>query len=197
MKDIRPWVQQTLRERLPADGIGIDFTMGNGNDTLYMAGLVDTGHIYAFDVQQQACDTTLELLKNNGLENKVSVILDSHSNLDKYIGNQMIDVGVFNLGYLPRSDKTITTHYETTKEALDKALERLKLNGVIILVIYPGHDEGAREASLLYNFCKTLDRHIYNVLLYQFINKNNPPHILCIERYKTVINKKAAVPTEK
>ena len=38
MKDIRPWVQETLKERLPKDGIGIDFTMGNGNDTLYMAG---------------------------------------------------------------------------------------------------------------------------------------------------------------
>ena len=101
-----------------------------------------------------------------------------------------------NLGYLPGSDKSVTTLYETTKEALDKALERLKLGGVIILVIYPGHEEGAREAQLLYEFCKNLDRRIYNVLLYQFINKNNPPHILCIERYKTIINKKAAVPQE-
>ncbi|MBR5485974.1 MAG: class I SAM-dependent methyltransferase [Oscillospiraceae bacterium] len=194
MKDIRPWVQETLRERLPKEGIGVDFTMGNGNDTLYMAGLVESGHIYAFDVQKQACETTTQLLEKHGVLDKVSVILDSHSNMDKYVGDQMIDVGVFNLGYLPRSDKSITTQYETTKEALDKALERLKIGGVIIMVIYPGHDEGAREAQLLYDFCKTLDRHIYNVLLYQFINKNNPPHIIAIEKYKTVINKRVGSP---
>ena len=95
MKDIRPWVQQTLRERLPADGVGVDFTMGNGHDTLYMAGLVPQGHIYAFDVQQQALDSTRKLLEEHSLLDRTTLILDSHSNLDKYLGEQEMDAGVF------------------------------------------------------------------------------------------------------
>ncbi|MEG1869968.1 MAG: class I SAM-dependent methyltransferase [Oscillospiraceae bacterium] len=196
MKDIRPWVQQTIKERLPQSGIGVDFTMGNGNDTLYMASLMDSGHIYAFDVQQQACDKTLALLTAHNLQDKVTLILDSHSNIDKYLEDKMIDVGVFNLGYLPGSDKKVTTLFETTKEAFDKALVRLNIGGVIILVIYPGHDEGAREAKLLQEYCSGLDAGIYNVLLYQFLNKNNPPRIIAVERYKTIINKKIMLKSE-
>ena len=59
----------------------------------------------------------------------MQLILDSHSNLDRYIQTPL-DAGVFNLGYLPWADKTITTRRETTLEAVEKALSLLRVGGV-------------------------------------------------------------------
>ena len=42
----------------PGDTV-VDATMGNGHDTCLLAGLVGAeGHVYAFDVQQQALEMT-------------------------------------------------------------------------------------------------------------------------------------------
>ena len=47
---------------------------------------------------------------------------------------------VFNLGWLPGGDKSVTTLWETTKVALEKALSLLEKHGVLLLCAYPGHE---------------------------------------------------------
>lgn len=182
MKDILVFAKEILQERLPKDGIFVDFTMGNGHDTLYFAQYCREGHVYAFDVQQQALDNTRKLLEEQQAAGNVTLILDSHHNVDKYVSGE-IDAGIFNLGYLPGSDKSVTTQCDTTLEALDKAVKMLKVGGVIVVIIYPGHSEGSREAEMVEQFCAKLDKHTYNSYKYALLNKKNPPYIVAAEKF--------------
>ena len=43
-------------------GVAVDFTMGNGHDTLWLSRQIgENGKVYAFDIQQAALDSTEEL----------------------------------------------------------------------------------------------------------------------------------------
>ena len=92
----------------PGDRV-VDATAGHGRDTLLLAELVGpSGFVYAFDIQDSAIQTTRELLHSKGMEGNVSIIKDSHENMEKYVG-QGISCIMFNLGYLPGGDHSIHT----------------------------------------------------------------------------------------
>lgn len=182
MKDILVFAKEILLERLEKNGTFVDFTMGNGHDTLYFAQYCSEGHVYAFDVQEIALENTKKLLDDNGGFDNVTLIHDSHHRVDQYVQGE-IDAGIFNLGYLPGSDKSVTTQCDTTMEALDKAVKMLKTGGVIVVVIYPGHSEGTREADMVEQFCAKLDKHTYNTYKYALLNKKNPPYIVAAEKF--------------
>lgn len=182
MKDILVFAKEILLERLEKNGTFVDFTMGNGHDTLYFAQYCSEGHVYAFDVQEMALENTKKLLDDNGGFDNVTLIHDSHHRVDQYVQGE-IDAGIFNLGYLPGSDKSVTTQCDTTMEALDKAVKMLKTGGVIVVVIYPGHSEGTREADMVEQFCAKLDKHTYNTYKYALLNKKNPPYIVAAEKF--------------
>ncbi len=60
---------------LPGD-IVIDATAGNGNDTLFLAGLVgETGRVYSFDIQARAIEKTRKKLELHGVLDRV--VLDT------------------------------------------------------------------------------------------------------------------------
>ncbi|WP_068672730.1 class I SAM-dependent methyltransferase [Oceanobacillus sp. Castelsardo] len=164
----------------------IDATCGNGNDTLFLSKLVGkNGHVLAFDIQEKAIVNTRETLINNGISN-VSLIHDSHANLKDYLlkeENQTIGGAIFNLGYLPRSDKKVITKPESTITAIDTMINSLKQNGLIVLVVYHGHEGGKEEKEAILKHAIKLDQKEYNVLQYGFINqKNNPPFIIAIQK---------------
>ena len=71
-----------LAEVLDDESIVVDATMGNGNDTAFLAGL--SKKVYAFDVQEQALGKTSQRLSDLGIEN-TELILDGHENLDHYV----------------------------------------------------------------------------------------------------------------
>lgn len=163
----------------------VDATMGNGNDTLFFAELVgETGKVYAFDVQQQALDNTTKRLEEHHCLQQAQLFLKGHENIDTLISEEeILSAAVFNLGYLPKSDKSIVTKEDTTIQALEGLLKRLKKKGRIVLVIYDGHDEGKVEKQEVLHFVAELPQEKYSVLNYQFINqRNNPPSLICIEK---------------
>lgn len=90
---------------------------------------------------------------------------------------------IFNLGYLPRGNHEITTKMETTIEAVQKCVDILEPNGIILLSIYTGHENGKKEKEALENFTATLNQKEYNVAHICFANQiNNPPELICIEK---------------
>ena len=107
MDKVLAFSKKILKEVIDKNSIVVDATCGNGNDTLFLAQSA-AKKVYAFDIQQQAIDSTLKLLQTNNCLEKCEVILDSHSNFDNYI-SEPIKAVVFNLGYLPNADHTITT----------------------------------------------------------------------------------------
>ena len=183
MQSILGTAKELLAPALHPGGTAADFTMGNGHDTLFLSRALPGGKVWAFDIQPAALEATRALLAENGAGDNVQLILDSHSNLDRYIQTPL-DAGVFNLGYLPWADKTITTRRETTLEAVEKALSLLRVGGVLVIVIYPGHEEGRLEGEALQQKLSTLDPKRYDVLLHRLIHVPKCPYILAVERRK-------------
>lgn len=184
LQAIIPFAHNLLERAITTDDIVIDATCGNGNDTLLLSNLVgDSGHVYAFDIQEQAIDTTGKLLRENN-RNNVTLIHDSHALIDQYIKpSTSLAAAVFNLGYLPRSDKTIITKPDSTITAIEKILPLLKKGGILVLVVYAGHPGGMDEKNAVVEFVSQLDQEQYFVLQYGFINlKNEPPFVLAIEK---------------
>ena len=53
-------------------GVAIDFTMGNGHDTLWLSNAVgEEGKVYAFDIQPQALESSKALLERENAPKKI------------------------------------------------------------------------------------------------------------------------------
>jgi len=158
--------------------IVLDCTVGNGNDALHLAKLVgQNGKVYGFDIQSVAIEITKNKLIENQLIDRVVLINDGHERIDYYIDEQL-DFVIYNLGYLPKGDKTIITNASTTLESVKKALKLLKSNGLLLIVSYTGHEGGKEEYNALLDFLKTLDQKEFSVMEFNFINQKNDPPIL-------------------
>jgi predicted methyltransferase len=177
-----------IKQCTQAGDIVIDATCGNGLDTLFLAKLVGpTGLVHGFDIQEHALIKTRELLKHHECF-QVKLHHIGHQHLKQTIPIEQhghISSVLFNLGYLPKSDHSITTTGETTLQAVKDALEVVKVNGLIVLVVYTGHDEGVKEEWVLSQFLSQLDQKQAMVLQYRFMNqRNHAPYIIAIEKLK-------------
>lgn len=170
-----------LAEVLDKDSIAVDATMGNGNDTAFLAGL--SKKVYAFDVQEQAVQKTSERLAQLGLEN-VELILDGHEHVSDYV-SEPIRAAIFNLGYLPSADKSIITKPDTTLLAIEKILAQLEVGGRVAVMIYYGHEGGDMEKDAVLDYVQTLDQTEFTAMLYQPLNQiNTPPFLVMVEKIK-------------
>lgn len=156
--------------------IACDMTCGNGHDTLFLASIAK--EVYAFDIQDLAINNTSKLIESNKLSN-VRVIKESHDLYDIFI-SKPIDLAIYNLGYLPNSDKSIKTTPRIVLNSLKKLINQLNINGVIVIVIYL-HDD--LESKAISDFASQLDSN-YDVMKYEVINKFNCPYIIKIRRDK-------------
>ncbi|MCO5388470.1 class I SAM-dependent methyltransferase [Desulfosporosinus sp.] len=171
------------KSKLGNGDIAVDCTMGNGNDTAFLCSLVgEKGKVYAFDIQEEAVISTGKRLQELKLLERAEIILDGHENIDKYV-KEDVQLVIFNLGYLPKGNHDITTKKETTIEAVQKCLGLLKPNGIILLIVYSGHENGKMEKRALDSFTLTLNQKEYNAAKICFTNQiNNPPELICIEK---------------
>ncbi len=161
----------------------VDATAGNGNDTLFLASLVgNIGRVYAFDIQEKALENTNAKLKENHMEQRVQLINDGHQNMSKYVPHG-VKVVMFNLGYLPGGDHSISTKAENTIVAIETSLNLLQIGGIIMMVVYYGGDSGFDEKDAIIEYIKSLDYKKYSVLMMDYINwRNCPPIAVCIEK---------------
>lgn len=151
--------------------------MGNGNDTILLSSLCkETGHVYAFDIQEQALAHTRQRLLDADAPQNYTLLLESHTNMDHYVQPESVSCIVFNLGYLPGGDHTKATQASSSIEALTRSLSLLKKGGLISLCIYSGGDSGFEERDAVLSWLKNLDSHKYLVIRSDYYNRpNNPP----------------------
>ena len=117
LQNIIPFAHYLLQQTLPEGGNALDGTAGNGHDTLFLAQTAGIlGKVWAFDIQPQALTLTQCRLKEAGYEN-VQLILDGHENLKQYV-SEPLNAAIFNFGWLPGGDKSLTTRTETSIPAL-------------------------------------------------------------------------------
>lgn len=160
----------------------IDATVGNGNDLKYLADKVgDAGHVFGFEIQAEGIKRAEALLFPQ-YEKRVTIIHDTHEKLREYV-NTPVKVILYNLGYLPQSDHSITTLRETTLASVQNALQIVQDAGAILLVVYRGHAEGRAEWDVLTTFLKGVAQNEFNVGVFDFLNQaNNPPGLITVQK---------------
>ena len=172
-----------IMEHLSEGDVAVDFTMGNGNDTLFLSKAVgESGKVYAFDIQEDALVSTRAHLEANGAPENYTLICASHHRVKEFV-TEPIKAGMFNLGYLPRSGrKAVTTMRETTMPAVEAALELLAPDGVLIVAIYPGHEEGALEGEMLREYFSSLSRFRICPSEFKILNSPTSPYFFLVEK---------------
>ena len=183
MVDLTGLHKHFILEHLKEGEVAVDFTMGNGNDTLFLSKAVgESGKVYAFDIQSEALASTREHLISEGAPNNYTLICDSHHKVREYV-KEPIKAGMFNLGYLPRSGrKAVTTQRETTMPAVEAAIELLAPDGVLIVAIYPGHKEGELEGEMLREYFASLSRFRICSSEFRILNSPTSPYFFLIEK---------------
>ena len=135
----------------------VDATCGNGHDTLLLARLVGvSGHVWGFDIQQQAVAETGRRLAEAELSSRVTLLPIGHEELAQHV-TEPVQVVLFNLGYCPGGDRSIITRPDTTGIALEQSLQLLAAGGIVVVTVYPGHSGGAEEQSTVENWAAGLD----------------------------------------
>lgn len=167
-----------ISTRVSEGDICIDATAGRGNDTAFLCELVgESGKVTAFDIQSDAIESTRRLLDEKGLADRAKLVLDSHTDMDKYAEEGTVSCITFNFGWLPGGDHTVHTSKDTSLEAVKKALRLIKKGGLISMILYYGRDTGFEEKDALLEFVKTIDSDEYTVITAEFSNRPNCPPI--------------------
>jgi SAM-dependent methyltransferase len=170
----------------PGDTV-IDATAGNGVDTAFLAALVGpSGAVYGFDIQEQALAKTRERLASVNAAG-VQLFLRSHAEMAEAIAvrhHGCIAAIMFNLGYLPDGeDQGVITRPDSTLPALHAAASLLKKNGVITIIVYPGHVGGQEEADAVEQWASRLPQDRFQTMRYQFLNRTNrPPYLIAVQK---------------
>lgn len=183
MVDLKELHKHFILEHLSKGDVAVDFTMGNGNDTLFLSKTVgESGRVYAFDIQNAALDSTRSLLESENAPQNYTLICASHHRVKEFVKDP-IKAGMFNLGYLPGSGKkAVTTMRETTMAAVEAALDLLLPDGVLIVAIYPGHEEGALEGEMLREYFKTTSRYKLCPSEFRILNSPTSPYFFLVEK---------------
>lgn len=168
----------------PGDTV-IDATCGNGHDTLALALMTgEEGKVYGFDVSGLAIQATMRLLQENDVAAEIELVYNGHEDMDLHVEEEVSAI-VFNLGYLPGEDKNKTTRVDTSMTALKKGLGMIKVDGIISVVMYPGHEEGRRERDAILSWSEGLDKGKYHAVHIDMVNQpESAPEILLVTRKK-------------
>lgn len=171
---------QFWQKLLKSDDHVIDATCGNGYDSLKVLSLIPQGFLYCLDIQELACyntNTRLEALFSN-----FKTFCQSHETFPDCISPSSIKLIIYNLGYLPKGDKNLTTLTETTLKSLNHALTLLINGGALSIMCYSGHEEGFIEQEHVLKWSSELDKTQYLVTIHKILNRDKAPALCLIQK---------------
>lgn len=182
-------VIQVLRPGDPA----IDATLGNGHDCLFLARRVGpAGQVYAFDVQPQALERAAGRLRAAGVEQRVRLLLRGHQEMAAALPPSLsgrVRTVMFNLGYLPGSDRSIVTRADTTLHALRAACRLLAPGGGLSVLAYTGHPGGRVETEAVKDWAEHLDPDRWHFRLHRNAeHSERAPEWIWLQRLEPIAN---------
>ncbi len=174
----------------------VDATVGNGNDTVFLARRVGgAGRVLGFDIQLDAIASARRKLRELGLDERVLLQFEGHENVGQrlnVLGWSEIKIAMFNLGYLPGSDKRIVTRGDTTLSALRPCSDALLPRGAISIISYRGHRGGREEYHAVWNWARKLDSSRYRVMRFEGGSATAPVFIWIERRGKGAKDKRCS-----
>lgn len=194
--DVLHFAKSVMTPRLNKGDLAVDATAGNGHDTLFLSQQVgEQGLVLAFDVQKIALEATRNRLFESGTPDNVRLVHQGHENLAEQLlklrreereGGRTprpLKAVMFNLGYLPGSDKHLVTQPATSVLAVRQALDTLDVGGICSIMLYTGHDGGEEEAEAVTHVVQGLDFQAFRCLRSELSNKPGSPIIsLLVEK---------------
>lgn len=182
MTDLLSLQKQFILRHLGEGDTAVDFTMGNGYDTVFLSQTVgESGTVVAFDIQEAALTSTEQNLRKNDCPDNWRLICASHDRAPEFIKGP-IKAGMFNLGYLPGAGKKeLTTKRTSTLPAVKSAIEMLGEDSILLVAVYPGHPEGAAEGVELTEYFSTISRFKYSIAQFRMVNSPESPFFFIIE----------------
>ncbi len=168
-----------VREALREGDLAIDATAGNGHDTLMLAERVgESGRVLAFDIQSSAIESARMRIQEAGFQDRVEFHPTSHARMTEFAAPSSAAVIMFNLGYLPGGDHALTTEVAETLRGLEAAMICLKPGGLLTVICYPGHAEGAIEASGVEEWLQARCNDGWRVAKYAMLGTREPAPFL-------------------
>jgi len=172
-------VHHILAEHLAAGDLAIDATAGNGHDTAFLAKQVGPeGRVIAIDIQDAAIQSTRNKLDAAQLTDRVDLRCADHgaelSQLALTLSERAAAI-VFNLGYLPGSDKSVQTENSSTGQAMDASSALLRPQGLLCVTAYRGHPGGLDEARIVEDWMRTREANGWTVEYHEPAANNLPP----------------------
>ena len=153
MLDLLSLQKQFILTHLKAGDVAVDFTMGNGHDTEFLSKTVgENGHVYAFDIQAQAVESTARNLAAAGCPQNYTLIHDSHHKVADYV-----------------------------KEPIKAGIELLAQDGILLIAVYPGHAEGEEEGKMITEYLSTLSRYQMCCTQIRILNSPTSPFFMLVE----------------
>ena len=182
MLDLLTTEKEFISRHIVPGGTAVDFTMGNGHDTLWLSRAVgENGKVFAFDIQDAALESTRRLLESENAPKNYTLIKASHHLVKDYV-KEPFCVGMFNLGWLPGGDKSVTTLHETTIPAIEAAIDLLDHGGGILIAVYPGHPEGEVEGRMVTELLSSYSRFQFTISCLRIINSPSSPFFFLVEK---------------
>lgn len=177
-RSILNMVKKICSENITKNDYVVDMTVGNGNDTLFLANI--SKKVFGFDIQDVAIENTKKLLRENNVYD-YELFNISHEKINDVLKEyeKNIKLILFNLGYLPCGDKSITTNHKTTLNAVKNSFSMLSSNGLILIVFYP-HPEGKTEAQVVLEY---LNKNKLEYTIYKNTPNMDAPYLVVINKY--------------
>ena len=158
----------------PGDTV-IDATCGNGHDLLALMEM-GASHAFAFDIQKEAIENSKQRCHEH--LQKITWINECHTHLPE----QEVKLIVYNLGYLPGADKSITTQEETSLASIRRGVSLVAPGGGVSITLYPGHPAGRLECARILSWVATLCPRRFSVVHHRWANRRSAPEWLLITR---------------
>lgn len=98
--------------------------------------------------------------------------------VQEVVGSNLAKLIVFNLGFLPGSDKTVITQQSSTVEAVKAACEVLQYGGLLSVLSYTGHDGGVEEYQAVQQLISKLPPSEWVTSQVQLLNRPTAPILL-------------------
>ncbi|MEC7838837.1 MAG: class I SAM-dependent methyltransferase [Chlamydiota bacterium] len=168
--------------------IAVDATCGNGHDTLFLAEWClseSSGAVYSIDIQSSAIEEAKRNTEQNiaeGIKKRIHYLQQCHSSFPTEICSGSVKVVMYNLGYLPGGNKSLTTQVDTTIKSIRAALDLVTPGGIICVTCYPGHQEGENEEKAILKFVSELDPKQWSCCHHRWCNRTKSPSLLLIQK---------------
>lgn len=161
---------QWILENTDKYNLAIDMTCGNGHDTQFLA--EHFNRVITIDIQDVALKNTQQRLINY---QNIEYIHQDHS-LVGFSEYKPINGAIYNLGYLPHSDKSVITTKDSTLNSLNNLFPYL--SDFLVIVCYIGHEGGKQEADAVYEW---INNHNLLPEVFRYEGKEKSPIAYCIK----------------